>query len=97
MGGWLGGWVGWWVAGGEGRCWEGGWAAGVRAVFVMCSQSAYLIGEQVCDLAAHFDFCRSTWLHILLSTGRPGDSYLPTLITWKIRYRTSIIISYSII
>ena len=70
--GWLGGWL-------ERR--EGGWAAGVRAVFVMCSQSAYLIGEQVCDLAAHFDFCRSTWLHILLSTGRPGDSYLPTLNT----------------
>ena len=72
MGGWVGGLVGAWVI--------GGWKADGGMVS-KCSQSAYLMKEQVCDLAAHFAFYRSAWLHILLSAGRPGDSYLPTLNT----------------
>ena len=46
MGAWVGGGVGWWwkVCGG---------------MVSICSQSAYLMKEQVCDLAAHFAFYRS--------------------------------------
>ena len=76
---WLGGWVGEWLGGWLKGSLGGGRVAGPvggRAVIVMYSQSAYLIGEQVCDLAAHFAFCRSTWLHILLSTGHGSIVYM---------------------
>ena len=81
LGGWLVGWFGGWV---DGWVWLDGWVGGWKVgsgMVSICSQSANLMKEQVCDLATHFAFYRSTWLHILLSAGRPGDSYLPTLNT----------------
>ena len=71
VGGWVGGWMGGWVGGLVGAWVIGGWKAGGGMVS-KCSQSAYLMKEQVCDLAAHFAFYRSAWLHILLSAGQPG-------------------------